>query len=53
VVEPTHAFAPRELSLDVRLAGGVRKELVFALVDERTASGGSRIEWLSVERVTP
>ncbi|TKX78621.1 tRNA-intron lyase, partial [Halorubrum sp. SD626R] len=31
VVEPDHRFSPRELSLDVRLAGGVRKEMVFAL----------------------
>ncbi|ELZ45943.1 tRNA splicing endonuclease [Halorubrum californiense DSM 19288] len=31
VVGPDHEFSPRELSLDVRLAGGVRKEMVFAL----------------------
>jgi len=31
VVEGDHRFSPRELSLDVRLAGGVRKEMVFAL----------------------
>ena len=47
-VEPSHTFAPRELSLDVRLAGGVRKELLFALTD-----GSAGIEWLSVERLTP
>ena len=48
VVEPGHAFAPRELSLDVRLAGGVRKQLLFALTD-----GTGSIEWLSVGRLTP
>ena len=46
VVEPGHRFSPRELSLDVRLAGGVRKEMVFALVgtgdegDDGRASAG-------------
>ena len=47
VVAPDHAFAPRELSLDVRLAGGVRKEMVFALTD------GDDVEWVSVGRLTP
>ncbi|MFB6232653.1 MAG: tRNA-intron lyase [Haloarculaceae archaeon] len=42
-----HAFAPRNLALDVRLAHGVRKEMVFALAAE------SGIEWLSVTRLTP
>ncbi|MFD1598361.1 tRNA-intron lyase [Halobellus rarus] len=45
---PDHAFYPRDLSLDVRLAGGVRKRMVFAL----TAANGE-IDWLSVARVTP
>jgi len=61
VVEADHRFSPRELSLDVRLAGGVRKEMVFAL----TAVGGEHpaerdgtaldadVEWLSVDRLTP
>ena len=59
VVQPGHRFAPRELSLDVRLAGGVRKELVFAVVDEagaRQRSGSTTddsIRWLSVGRLTP
>ena len=54
VVEPDHVFSPRELSLDVRLAGGVRKEMVFALADEhdRTRENDG-IEWLSVGRLTP
>jgi len=48
VVAPDHAFDPRELSLDVRLAGGVRKRMVFAL----TGANGD-IEWLTVSRLTP
>ncbi|WP_280537587.1 tRNA-intron lyase [Halopenitus sp. POP-27] len=47
VIEPDHAFVPRELSLDVRLAGGVRKRMVFALTD------ASSIDYLSVDRLTP
>jgi tRNA-intron endonuclease len=47
VVEPDHELLPRGLSLDVRLAGGVRKRMVFAL----TAAGSVR--WLSVDRLTP
>ena len=53
VIEPDHAFAPRELSLDVRLAGGVRKELLFALVGEVDDDTTAGIEWLSVGRLTP
>jgi len=48
VVETDHEFDPRELSLDVRLAGGVRKRMVFAL----TGANGE-IDWLSVSRLTP
>jgi len=48
VVSPDHAALPRDLSLDVRLAGGVRKRMVFALA---SANGG--IDWLSVARLTP
>ncbi|MFB6079612.1 MAG: tRNA-intron lyase [Haloferacaceae archaeon] len=47
VVEPDYDLLPRDLSLDVRLAGGVRKRMVFAL----TAAGSVR--WLSVARLTP
>ncbi|MFB6250319.1 MAG: tRNA-intron lyase [Halobellus sp.] len=47
VVAPDHVFYPRDLSLDVRLAGGVRKRMVFAL----TAANGE-IDWLSVARLT-
>jgi tRNA-intron endonuclease len=46
VLPADHAFSPRELALDVRLAHGVRKRMVFALV-------GDSVEWLSVERLTP
>ncbi|MFB6354804.1 MAG: tRNA-intron lyase [Halobacteriales archaeon] len=48
VCPPDVTFAPRELSLDVRLAGGVRKRLWYALVD-----GPGHIEWLEVGRLTP
>ncbi|MYL68433.1 tRNA-intron lyase [Halorubrum distributum] len=62
VVEADHGFSPRELSLDVRLAGGVRKEMVFALTavggdhsgdDAADAPIGADVEWLSVDRLTP
>jgi len=60
VVEPDHRFSPRELSLDVRLAGGVRKEMVFALTGTGGETGTDRggrtdagVEWLSVGRLTP
>lgn len=46
VLPSGYAFTPRELALDVRLASGVRKRLVYALVDDE-------IEWLSVGRLTP
>ncbi len=46
VLPADHVFEPRDLALDVRLAHGVRKRMVFALVD-----GG--IEWLAVQRLTP
>ncbi|AXG05612.1 endonuclease [Haloplanus rubicundus] len=48
VVSPAHTFLPRDLSLDVRLAGGVRKRMVFALTDVNEG-----IDWLSVARLTP
>jgi tRNA-intron endonuclease len=48
VVSPAHTFVPRDLSLDVRLAGGVRKRMVFALTDVNEG-----IDWLSVGRLTP
>jgi tRNA-intron endonuclease len=47
VLPAAHTFAPRDLALDVRLAHGVRKEMVFALVDD------AGLEWLSATRLTP
>jgi tRNA-intron endonuclease len=41
------ARSPRDLALDVRLAHGVRKRMVFALVD------GETVRWRSIERLTP
>ena len=49
VLPADHTFAPRDLSLDVRLAHGVRKRMVFAL----DATTGDTIRWLSVSRLTP
>ncbi|MBZ6495010.1 tRNA-intron lyase [Natrinema longum] len=43
-----YVFEPRDLALDVRLAHGVRKTMVFALVDPEAG-----IEWWSLERLTP
>jgi tRNA-intron endonuclease len=55
VLEPGHAFAPRDLALDVRLAHGVRKEMVFAIPASETVDSGGEdgVEWLSVGRLTP
>jgi tRNA-intron endonuclease len=47
VVDAAHEFAPRDLALDVRLAHGVRKTMVFALVD------GGDVGWVSLSRLTP
>ncbi|NGM68931.1 tRNA-intron lyase [Natronolimnobius sp. AArcel1] len=49
-----YVFEPRDLSLDVRLAHGVRKTMVFALVEDASAgSGDPTIDWWSIERLTP
>jgi tRNA-intron endonuclease len=54
VLPAGHAFAPRDLALDVRLAHGVRKEMMFALVDGAGDGADSpSIEWLRVQRLTP
>jgi tRNA-intron endonuclease len=47
VLPVDHVFQPRDLALDVRLAHGVRKTMVFGLTD------GEHMEWLAVERLTP
>ncbi|AEH35776.1 tRNA-intron lyase [Halopiger xanaduensis] len=43
-----YVFEPRDLALDVRLAHGVRKTMVFALVDD-----DGDVDWWSLERLTP
>ncbi|MFC7234985.1 tRNA-intron lyase [Halosegnis marinus] len=57
VLPTDHTFAPRDLSLDVRLAHGVRKEMVFAFTDG-TEHGpdvdpDADVRWLAVQRLTP
>jgi tRNA-intron endonuclease len=49
VVSPDRVFSPRDLSLDVRLAHGVRKEMVFALA----AGDDATVRWRAVRRLTP
>ena len=39
--------SPREIALDVRLAHGVRKRMIFAL------AGADSVRWVSVGRLTP
>jgi tRNA-intron endonuclease len=56
VLSADHSFLPRDLALDVRLAHGVRKRMIFARHapshdDERGA--GDQIEWFAVSRLTP
>ena len=48
VLPPEHGFAPRDLALDVRLAHGVRKRMVYVLTGTSEGLG-----WLSVGRLTP
>ncbi|WP_256295738.1 tRNA-intron lyase [Haloarchaeobius salinus] len=50
VLPAGHVFSPRDLSLDVRLANGVRKQMVFAVVDE---ADGEPPTWLRAGRLTP
>ncbi|UPV75746.1 tRNA-intron lyase [Halorussus limi] len=49
VLPADRVFSPRDLALDVRLAHGVRKRMIFALVgpNERIT------DWISVGRLTP
>ena len=44
-----HVFGPRDLALDVRMAHGVRKRMVFAL----DGANGDTTRWLAVGRLTP
>ena len=48
VLPAEHTFTPRDLSLDVRLAHGVRKTMLFALVGVDDG-----IEWYALTRLTP
>jgi len=52
VLPAGYTFETRELALYVRLAGGVRKRAVFALVEDGDPAAGD-ITWLSVARSTP
>ncbi|MFP8891248.1 tRNA-intron lyase [Natrialbaceae archaeon A-CW2] len=50
-----HVFEPRDLALDVRLAHGVRKTMVFALVSSQSGAENraDSITWLALTRLTP
>jgi len=48
VLPSDHTFEPRDLALDVRLAHGVRKTMVYALADRDGVA-----DWLAVQRLTP
>ncbi|MDL5363047.1 tRNA-intron lyase [Halalkalicoccus sp. NIPERK01] len=50
VLPPGRVLSPRDLALDVRLAHGVRKRMVFALT---SANDGTEPTWISVGRLTP
>ena len=52
VLPAGHAFQPRDLALDVRLANGVKKTMTFALADA-TGDGAATVDWLGVHRLTP
>lgn len=49
VLPADHDFAPRDLALDVRLAHGVRKRMVFGL----DGANDDTTDWLAVRRLTP
>ncbi len=59
VLSQGHVFEPRDLSLDVRLAHGVRKRMVFALVGDGSAgesestNASEACTWWALERLTP
>ena len=50
VLAPDAVIQPQALALDVRLAHGVGKRMVFARSE---ATNDRSIDWLSIERVTP
>jgi tRNA-intron endonuclease len=49
VLPPGHEFSPRDLALDVRLAHGVRKRMIFA----RHTESEDTLDWLAASRLTP
>jgi tRNA-intron endonuclease len=49
VLPADRVFSPRDLALDVRLAHGVRKRMIFALVGPNEEI----TDWISVGRLTP
>ncbi|PSP95527.1 tRNA-intron lyase [Halobacteriales archaeon QS_4_62_28] len=53
VFDAGHAFEARDLALDVRLAHGVRKTMVYAFVGAVADGRDADIDWLVVERLTP
>jgi len=53
VLPGEHAFQPRDLALDVRLANGVKKTMTFALVDATGKHGAASVDWLAISRLTP
>ncbi len=53
VLPDGHVFAPRDLALDVRLANGVRKEMVFGFVETNDDGSAGDVTWLRVGRLTP
>ena len=50
VLAPAESLRPRAIALDVRLAGGVGKRMLFALSD---ATQDRPTTWFAVERLTP
>jgi tRNA-intron endonuclease len=52
VLPAGHAFAPRDLALDVRLANGVKKTMTYAVVDA-TGDDPAGVDWLAIQRLTP
>jgi tRNA-intron endonuclease len=52
VLPAEQVLSIRDLALDVRLAHGVRKRMVFALVDGADGGEGD-IEWFEAGRITP
>ncbi|WP_264475477.1 tRNA-intron lyase [Halorubellus salinus] len=57
VLPSEHAFAPRDLALDVRLANGVKKTMTYAIVDAdgdgSPPGDAATVDWLAIQRLTP